>query len=264
MTQTYSRLPKHMCYTLNWKGNPDMDSYHEYPPLFGAYFGSQHLPSIDPIGRPSSFWAEFDSENRIPDSNRDPISQWVDKCFPEFTLYIQWRTDQIIALDEFEVTMGFHSVDVLNAGKVHSMILKPNGNYEYTTEQVVTRLLPPPYDTNCVHYEKLGEHPAYPAFMTQTVSTASCPHLGQPLTQFRNVGSFVLKYNIYKLKKGDGLYWNVSKLNERQYFSFAILNVNGRSPGKCATALRQDIPSGTNSTRTPAVSRSQVLFPWIR
>ncbi|KAG0445507.1 hypothetical protein HPB47_014401 [Ixodes persulcatus] len=32
--QTYSRLPKYMCYTLNWRGNADMVSFHEFPPLF--------------------------------------------------------------------------------------------------------------------------------------------------------------------------------------------------------------------------------------
>ncbi|OQR71593.1 hypothetical protein BIW11_03939 [Tropilaelaps mercedesae] len=100
ISQTYSRLPKYMCYTLNWKGNPEMNSYHEYPPLF------------------------------------------------EFLMYVQWRLDEQVALDEFELTMGFHSIEVINAGEVHSMILRPNGNYEFSTQMSVTRLLPPPYDTN--------------------------------------------------------------------------------------------------------------------
>lgn len=97
-------------------------------------------------------------------------------------MFVQWRTDQIIVLDDFELTMGFHSVDVLNAGEVHSMILKPNGNYEYSTEQIVTRLLPPPYDTNCVSYDQRGLHPLYPAYTTQTVSI-TCRIIGNPVFQ---------------------------------------------------------------------------------
>lgn len=80
---------------------------------------------------------------------------------------IQWRLDQQIVLHEFEVTLGFHCVDVINVGEVHSMILCSKGNYEFSTEMIVTRLLPPPYNTSCVHYD---QYPLYSAYMSQTVS----------------------------------------------------------------------------------------------
>ncbi|KAM7301325.1 uncharacterized protein ISCGN_016844 [Ixodes scapularis] len=50
--QTYSRLPKYMCYTLNWRGNADMVSFHEFPPLFDfSLFITWKIKRLVPLDR---------------------------------------------------------------------------------------------------------------------------------------------------------------------------------------------------------------------
>ncbi|KAH8041942.1 hypothetical protein HPB51_019683 [Rhipicephalus microplus] len=119
IVQSFSRLPKYMCYTLNWKGNQEMSAYHEYPPLFGRMF-------------------------------------------------ITWKISRLVSLDRYVADVGFHHVDSLDAGAKHTVILEPNGNYEYSIEQKGSVALPAPYDTNCADYKLLGTHRFYPAYMTQT------------------------------------------------------------------------------------------------
>ncbi|KAH9367683.1 hypothetical protein HPB48_012799 [Haemaphysalis longicornis] len=88
IAQTFSRLPKYMCYTLNWKGNQEMAAYHEYPPLF------------------------------------------------DFSMFITWKISRLVSLDRYVADVGLHHVDSLDAGAKHTVILEPNGNYEYSIEQL--------------------------------------------------------------------------------------------------------------------------------
>ncbi|XP_075745397.1 uncharacterized protein LOC142803690 [Rhipicephalus microplus] len=126
IVQSFSRLPKYMCYTLNWKGNQEMSAYHEYPPLF------------------------------------------------DFSMFITWKISRLVSLDRYVADVGFHHVDSLDAGAKHTVILEPNGNYEYSIEQKGSVALPAPYDTNCVDYKLLGTHRFYPAYMTQTLCMEEC------------------------------------------------------------------------------------------
>ncbi|CAN7987052.1 unnamed protein product, partial [Ixodes hexagonus] len=119
--QTFSRLPKYMCYTLNWKGNADMVAFHEFPPLF------------------------------------------------DFSLFITWKISRLVPLDRYMADLGFHHVDSLDAGAKPTVLLEPNGNYEYSIEQARTLCLPPPYDTKCVDYKSFGKHRFYDAYMTRAV-----------------------------------------------------------------------------------------------
>ncbi|KAH6934360.1 hypothetical protein HPB50_023379 [Hyalomma asiaticum] len=126
IVQSFSRLPKYMCYTLNWKGNQEMSAYHEYPPLF------------------------------------------------DFSMFITWKISRLVSLDRYVADVGFHHVDSLDAGAKHTVILEPNGNYEYSIEQKGSIALPAPYDTNCVDYKMFGKHRFYPAYMTQTLCMEEC------------------------------------------------------------------------------------------
>ncbi|XP_049520840.1 degenerin deg-1-like [Dermacentor silvarum] len=89
-------------------------------------------------------------------------------------MFITWKISRLVSLDRYVADVGFHHVDSLDAGAKHTVILEPNGNYEYSIEQKGSIALPAPYDTNCVDYKMFGKHPFYPAYMTQTLCMEEC------------------------------------------------------------------------------------------
>ncbi|KAK8784954.1 hypothetical protein V5799_008679 [Amblyomma americanum] len=88
-------------------------------------------------------------------------------------MFITWKISRLVSLDRYVADVGFHHVDSLDAGAKHTVILEPNGNYEYSIEQKGSIALPAPYDTNCVDYKMFGLHRFYGAYMTQTAVCAA-------------------------------------------------------------------------------------------
>lgn len=49
-----------------------------------------------------------------------------------------WPDDDVVPLDDFEMTLGFHQVDTNTAGKKHAMSFKPSGDFVFGIVQVST------------------------------------------------------------------------------------------------------------------------------
>ncbi|XP_077531972.1 uncharacterized protein LOC144144415 [Haemaphysalis longicornis] len=123
---SYSRLPTHMCYTMNWRHDSKIETVHQNVLAF------------------------------------------------EMNVLFAWPDDDVVELDEYEMSLGFHHVDTNTAGKKHAMAFKPSGDFVFGIVQEGVVSLPAPYETKCDNYSRYFRLPNYEVQYSKEICYEEC------------------------------------------------------------------------------------------